>query len=165
MQIPVQLVPGSGGISPGVRRTAMPSRSRSRSYFTTDSQSVSQYILLSSTLVGLATRYYFLSECCCLKFAVLYLLAALSDKIDKTAICSVITQYSESPRTRNHILLSHLRLPQPGGTGPCIYIAFRNRMVQSKVKSMSKSKSCYDRRPVNQYVLVPSPLGTKRVPS
>jgi hypothetical protein len=30
---------------------------------------VSQYILVSITLVGLATRYYFLSECCCLKFA------------------------------------------------------------------------------------------------
>jgi hypothetical protein len=27
----------------------------------------------SSTLMGLATRYYFLSKCCCLKFAVLYL--------------------------------------------------------------------------------------------
>jgi hypothetical protein len=31
---------------------------------------VSQYVLVSSTLVGLATRYYFLSECSCLKFAV-----------------------------------------------------------------------------------------------
>jgi hypothetical protein len=41
---------------------------------------VSQYVLVSSTLVGLATRYYFLSECCCLKFVVLYLLDALSDK-------------------------------------------------------------------------------------
>jgi hypothetical protein len=30
--------------------------------------SVSQYVLVSSTLVGLATRYYFLSECCCLNF-------------------------------------------------------------------------------------------------
>jgi hypothetical protein len=30
--------------------------------------------------VGLATRYYFLSECCCLKFAVLYILGALSDE-------------------------------------------------------------------------------------
>jgi hypothetical protein len=36
-------------------------------------------------------------------------------------------------------------------------------MVQSKVKSMSKSR--YDRRPVNQYVMVPSPLGIKGVPS
>jgi hypothetical protein len=35
-------------------------------------------------------------------------------------------------------------------------------MVQSKVMSVSKSR--YDRRPVNQYVLVPSPLGIKGVP-
>jgi hypothetical protein len=42
----------------------------------TISQSV---VLVSSTLVGLATRYYFLSECCCLKFAVLFLWGALSD--------------------------------------------------------------------------------------
>jgi hypothetical protein len=41
---------------------------------------VSQYVLVSSTLVGLATRYYFLSEFCRLKFAVLYLLGALSDE-------------------------------------------------------------------------------------
>jgi hypothetical protein len=40
-------------------------------------QSVSQYVLVSSTLLGLAARYYFLSECCCLKFAVLYLWGAL----------------------------------------------------------------------------------------
>jgi hypothetical protein len=40
---------------------------------------VSEYVLVSSTLVGLATRYYFLSECCCLKVAVLLLWDALSD--------------------------------------------------------------------------------------
>jgi hypothetical protein len=34
----------------------------------TDDQSVSQYVLVSNTVVGLATRYYFLSECYCLKF-------------------------------------------------------------------------------------------------
>jgi hypothetical protein len=36
--------------------------------------------LVSSTLVRLATRYCFLSECCCLKFAVLFLWGALSDE-------------------------------------------------------------------------------------
>jgi hypothetical protein len=46
----------------------------------TVSQSVSQFVLVSSTLERLATRYYFLSECCCLKFAVLYLWGALSDE-------------------------------------------------------------------------------------
>jgi hypothetical protein len=50
---------------------------RSRSY---DRRSVSQPALVSSTLVGLATRCYFLSECCCLKFAVLFLWGALSDE-------------------------------------------------------------------------------------
>jgi hypothetical protein len=44
------------------------------------SQSVSHYVLASSTLVGLATRYYFLSECCCLNFAVLFLWGTLSDE-------------------------------------------------------------------------------------
>jgi hypothetical protein len=53
---------------------------RSRTRVTTDGQSVSQYDLVSSTLVGLATRYYFLSECCCLKYADLFLWGALSDE-------------------------------------------------------------------------------------
>jgi hypothetical protein len=41
---------------------------------------------------------------------------------DGSVICSVITQQSESLRTRNHTLLSHLRLSQPGGPGFRIYI-------------------------------------------
>jgi hypothetical protein len=36
---------------------------------------------------------------------------------DGSAICSTITYWSELLRTRNHTLLSHLRLPQPGGRG------------------------------------------------
>jgi hypothetical protein len=41
---------------------------------------VSQYVVVSNALVGLATRYYFLSECCCQKFAVLFLWAVLSNE-------------------------------------------------------------------------------------
>jgi hypothetical protein len=52
-------------------------KSKSQSYFTTDSQSV---CLGFEPTLGLATRYYFLSECCCLKFAVLSLCGALSDE-------------------------------------------------------------------------------------
>jgi hypothetical protein len=37
-------------------------------------------------------------------------------------MCSVISQRSDSLRTRNHTLLSHLRLPQPGRPGSRIYI-------------------------------------------
>jgi hypothetical protein len=42
-------------------------------------------------------------------------------------VCSAITQWSESRRTRNRILLSHLRLPQPGGLGFHIYIPQEQR--------------------------------------
>jgi hypothetical protein len=41
---------------------------------------------------------------------------------DGSAICGVIAQWSESLWTRNLTLLSHLRLPQPGGPGSRIYI-------------------------------------------
>jgi hypothetical protein len=45
---------------------------------------------------------------------------------DESAICSVITQWSELLRTRNHTLLSHLRLSQPGGpvipSGTALYV-------------------------------------------
>jgi hypothetical protein len=42
---------------------------------------------------------------------------------DGSEICSAITHRLESCKTHNHILLlSHLRLPQPGGPGPGIYI-------------------------------------------
>jgi hypothetical protein len=90
-----------------------------RSYFTTDSQSVSMswcrahlrtcdQILLS---VGML-----LSEICGLVSVGLPLW-----REDGSAICSAITQWSESRRTRNHALLSHLRLPQPEGPGSRIY--------------------------------------------
>jgi hypothetical protein len=43
-------------------------------------------------------------------------------QVDGSAICCAITQWSESRRNRNHTLLSHPRLRQPGGPGACIYI-------------------------------------------
>jgi hypothetical protein len=56
------------------------SRSQSQSYFTSDGHWVSQYVLVSSPTLGLVTWYCFLPECCCLKFPVLLLWGALSDK-------------------------------------------------------------------------------------
>jgi hypothetical protein len=41
---------------------------------------------------------------------------------DGSAVCSTITLWSESLRTRSHTLLSHLRRPQPGWPGCRIYI-------------------------------------------
>jgi hypothetical protein len=104
---------------------------------------VGQHVLVSSTLVRLATRCYFLSKvevtlrltvclgieypcgtCDQILLPVGMLLSEICGLISTehplwrehwSAICSVITQWSESLRTRNHTLLSHLRLPQPGG--------------------------------------------------
>jgi hypothetical protein len=76
---------------------------------------VSQYVSVSNTLVGLATR--FLSEICSLVSVRRSLW-----REDRSIICSVITQWFELLKTRNHTLLSHLRIPQPGGLGSRIYI-------------------------------------------
>jgi hypothetical protein len=70
-----------------------------------------------STLVGLGDQILFpfgifLSEICGVVSGGHLLL-----REHGSAICSVITQWSKSPRTRNHILLSHLRLPQHEGPG------------------------------------------------
>jgi hypothetical protein len=93
------------------------SRRRSKSKLLHDWRSVSQHALVSSTLVGLATRYYFLSECCCLVSVGRPLW-----REQGATICSVITLWFESRRTRNHTLLPHLRLLQPGWPGSRIYI-------------------------------------------
>jgi hypothetical protein len=68
----------------------------------------------------LATRYYFLSECCCLKFVVfIYGTPSLT----RGRVCNLqCNQWPESHRTRNHTLLPHVRLPQPGGPGSRICI-------------------------------------------
>jgi hypothetical protein len=88
-------------------------RSRSRSCFTTDGQSVIQSICLgiehpcgTCDPVGML-----LSE--------IYGLVSVGRPLwleDGSAICSV-----ESLRTRDHTLLSHLRLSQPGGPGFQLY--------------------------------------------
>jgi hypothetical protein len=92
---------------------------RSRSLFTTDSQSVCLGI---EHPCGTCDQILFsfgmlLSE--------IYGIVSMGRPLwrqDESAICSVITQWSKSLRTRNHILLCHLRLPQPGGPGSRIYI-------------------------------------------
>jgi hypothetical protein len=92
--------------------------SEGRSYFTTDGQSVimSWYQApLWNLRPHIITVGMFLSEICGLVSVGRFLWQ------DGSVICSVITQWSESLKTRNHTLLSHLRLPQPGGSGSHIY--------------------------------------------
>jgi hypothetical protein len=83
----------------------------------TVSQSVSQYVLVSSPLWTLWSDIT-----SCLKVSVLFLLGRPLWREDGSAVCSLITHWSESRKTRSHTLLSHLRLPQPGGPGSRIYI-------------------------------------------
>jgi hypothetical protein len=133
---------------------------------------VSQYVFVSSTLVGLATRYYFLSESC----GIVSVWRPLWRE-DRSAIFSVIAQWSESRRARNHTLLSHLRLLQLGGPGPRIYILqeqdgpvqSQSQLWKSKAKvtfRLTASQSeCLGvevevtlQLTVSQYVKVSSPL-------
>jgi hypothetical protein len=87
---------------------AFKSRSRSRSYFTTVSQSVCLGIEYPCGTCGqiLFPVGMLLSEICGLVSV-----ARPLWREDGSPICSVITQWSESRRTRNHTLLSHLRPP------------------------------------------------------
>jgi hypothetical protein len=72
-------------------------------------------------------------------------------------ISSAITHWFESHRTHNHTLLFHLRLPQPGGPGPRIYIP---QEQGGPVKSQTHVTT--DGQSVGQYVLVSSPRGCRR---
>jgi hypothetical protein len=116
---------------------------QSQNYCTTDGRSVSQYVVVLSPLWDLLPDIT-----SCLKVAVLSLAlwGTLSDertglhlwtditscvqvavvsvgrhlwREDLSAVCNATTQWSES---RSRTILSHLRLPQPGGPSPRIYI-------------------------------------------
>jgi hypothetical protein len=83
------------------------SQSRSQIYFTTDSQSVCLGIKYPCGICNqiLLPVGMLLSEICGL--------VSIGRPLwweDGSAICGVITQWSESLRTQNHTLLSHLRL-------------------------------------------------------
>jgi hypothetical protein len=90
-----------------------------RTYFTTDSQSVSMSLCRAHSGTCdqiLLPVWRFLTESWCL-VSMGYPLW----REDGSAVCSTITQWSESLRTRNHTLLSHLRLPQPGRRSKLLY--------------------------------------------
>jgi hypothetical protein len=97
-------------------------------YFTTDGQTVGQsvsHVLVSSTLVGLVTRYYFLSECLSEICGLVSVGRPLRREVG-SVICSAITEWSESRTTRNHTLLSHLR-PPPPKLGGLVRVVFSPR--------------------------------------
>jgi hypothetical protein len=68
----------------------------------TVSQSVSQSVCLGvEPTLGLLSRYYFLSECCCLKAVVVSVGSPLWREVE-SAVGNAITQWSRSHRTHNH---------------------------------------------------------------
>jgi hypothetical protein len=97
------------------------SQSASQTYFTTNGQTV---CLGVEPTLGLVTRYsyYLLYEGFCLKVAVLSLSGALSDEKTDLQFAVQSLKWSESRGAPNDTLLSHLRLPQPGGPRSRIYI-------------------------------------------
>jgi hypothetical protein len=91
----------------------------SKSKLLYDWRSVSQYVFPSNPVWDLwpDITSYLKSESCCLVSTGHPLW-----REDGSAVCSAITHWSESGRTHNHTLLSHLRLPKPGGPGSRTYI-------------------------------------------
>jgi hypothetical protein len=84
-----------------------------------DRRSVGQFILVSDPLWGRWPDFNFL--CFTITFFLLHVGRPLRRE-NWSAICSAITHWWESRRTHNHILLSHLRLSQPGGPGSLTHI-------------------------------------------
>jgi hypothetical protein len=75
-------------------------------------------------------QFFFLLE---ISFRQLRVCCFVAPSLTRGRVCNLLVQLllglaravtlgSKSHRTHDHILLSHLRLPQPGGPGPHIYI-------------------------------------------
>jgi hypothetical protein len=95
-----------------------------RRYFTTDGQSVSQSVSMSWCRTNSGTCDQILLPVGRLlsKSCGLVSVGRPLWRQDESVVCSAITQLFKSRRTRNHTLLSLLRLPQPGGPVSRIYI-------------------------------------------
>jgi hypothetical protein len=95
----------------------------------TTGQSVGQPVLVSGTHLGPATNFSFSLEFPSDSYWFVILKRPLWREERSVIYCKLlldlaraVTLRSKSCRTHGHILLSRLRLPQPGGPGPRIYI-------------------------------------------
>jgi hypothetical protein len=97
-----------------------------------DRQLVGQSVLVSGSHLGPATDFSFSLKFPSDSWRVCYFVAP---SLTRGRVCNfviyckllldlarAVTLKSKSCRTHGHILLSHLRLPQPGRSGPRIYI-------------------------------------------
>jgi hypothetical protein len=92
-------------------------------HFTTDSQSVSQSVCLGvEHPCGTCEQIFLPVEMLLFGICGLVSVGRPLWRKDGSAIYSVITQWPESGRAHNHTLLSHPRLPKPGGPGSLTYI-------------------------------------------
>jgi hypothetical protein len=94
-------------------------------YFSADGQSARSSWYRAPHL-GPMTRFVLVSDICGL-----HVVCRLPWREDGSVIYfyNLFTLRSKSRRTHDRILLSHLRLPQPGGPGP-VFISPRNRVAQ-----------------------------------
>jgi hypothetical protein len=90
---------------------------------------------------GTCDQFFFLLEIFFRQLRVCYFVAP---SLSRGRVCNLllllglaraVTLGSKSRRTHGHILLSHLRLPQPGGPGSRIYI-LRNRVAQLYLRAL-----------------------------
>jgi hypothetical protein len=134
--------------------------------------SISQFVLVSGTHLETMTRFLLLSHI--FRFHVVGHPLWQEDE----SVVNSVTLESKSHRTHDHILLSRLRLLQPGDPGPSIYIAYEHggpvmppgtgfplhcilQVVELQWRYSAlklKPKPCYNWRLVSQYVEVSSPL-------
>jgi hypothetical protein len=101
-----------------------------------DRQSVGQSVLVSGAHLGPMTFFFLLG----ISFRQLRLCYFVAPSLTRGQVCNLLVQLflglaravtigSKYLKTLGHILLFHLRLPQPGGPGSRIYIP-RNRVAQ-----------------------------------
>jgi hypothetical protein len=107
------------------RKIGSISRSPSQSYFTTDGQQIC--IGIEPTL-GLATRYYFLSECCFLKVEVLFLLGALSG--ERMGLQFAVQSLNDLSNTELVTILYCLIWDSLNREGQAVFVSPRNRVAQ-----------------------------------
>jgi hypothetical protein len=100
-----------------------------------------QSVLVSGRLLGSMTRLHMFFS---LTFSCYFMWGALSDERTGLYFAVHITLWPELRRTRNYILLSHLRFHQPGGSSSRLYFPQGEDQIQS----------FYDRRSFGQSVLV-----------
>jgi hypothetical protein len=84
---------------------------------------------VSSTLVGLTTKYYFLSVCCCLQFVVLFVWGAPSD--ERTGLQFAVQSLNSPSRSEPETILYCLIRDSPnlGGQVP-VFISPRKKVTQ-----------------------------------